>query len=77
MAVLSRSFFDRPTLQVAKDLIGMVLLHETRSGRASGAIVEAEAYIGEGDPACHAAPGPTRRNEPLYGPPGVAYVYLN
>ena len=40
-------------------------------------IVEAEAYIGEDDPACHAAPGPTTRNAPLYGPPGVAYVYLN
>ena len=42
-----------------------------------GVIVEAEAYIGEDDPACHAAPGPTRRNAPLYGPPGRAYVYLN
>jgi DNA-3-methyladenine glycosylase len=40
-------------------------------------IVEVEAYIGEDDPACHAAPGPTPRNAPLYGPPGVAYVYLN
>ena len=40
-------------------------------------IVEAEAYIGEDDPACHAAPGPTTRNAPLYGPPGFAYVYLN
>jgi DNA-3-methyladenine glycosylase len=40
-------------------------------------IVETEAYIGEDDPACHAAPGPTRRNAPLYGRPGLAYVYLN
>jgi DNA-3-methyladenine glycosylase len=43
----------------------------------AGAIVEVEAYIGESDPACHAAPGPTGRNAPLYGPPGIAYVYLN
>ena len=54
-----------------------MLVHETRAGLVSGVIVEAEAYIGESDPACHAAPGPTRRNAPLYGPPGIAYVYLN
>jgi DNA-3-methyladenine glycosylase len=75
--VLHRSFFNRPTLDVTADLIGKVLVHRTRAGIAAGMIVEAEAYIGEDDPACHAAPGPTKRNEPLYGPPGVAYVYLN
>ena len=74
---LPRAFYDRPTLDVAGDLIGKVLVHNRRGVRTSGVIVEAEAYIGESDPACHAAPGPTRRNGPLYGPPGYAYVYLN
>lgn len=52
-------------------------MHRAPGGVAAGMIVETEAYIGEDDPACHAAPGPTRRNAPLYGPPGLAYVYLN
>jgi DNA-3-methyladenine glycosylase len=77
LKVLPRSFYKRPTLDVARDLIGKVLVHHTSAGAASGVIVEAEAYIGESDPACHAAPGPTERNAPLYGSPGIAYVYLN
>jgi DNA-3-methyladenine glycosylase len=74
---LRRAFYARPTLVVAADLLGKVLVHDSRAGVTSGIIVEVEAYIGESDPACHAAPGLTKRNAPLYGPPGYAYVYLN
>ncbi len=74
---LPRAFYERPTLAVAADLIGKVLVHRTRRGETAGVIVEVEAYIGEDDPACHAAPGPTRRNAVMYGEGGHAYVYLN
>ena len=75
--VLPRSFYARATLTVATELLGKVLVHRGPDGVTAGMIVETEAYIGEDDPACHAAPGRTGRNAPLYGAPGHAYVYLN
>ena len=71
------SWHGAPTLKVLRAILGKVLVHDRRGRRVSGIIVEAEAYIGEDDPACHAAAGRTKRNAPLYGPPGQAYVYLN
>ena len=71
-----REFFNRPTLEVARDLIGAYLV-DTRGAEARIVrLVEVEAYIGEDDPACHAAPGPTKRNRIMYGEPGRAYIYL-
>ena len=75
--ILPVEFYRRPTLDVARELVGKVLVYKAKQGVTAGAIVEVEAYIGEDDPACHAAAGPTERNPPLYGPPGRAYVYLN
>ena len=75
--ILPVDFYRRPTLEVARELIGKVLVYTASDGVAAGAIVEVEAYVGEDDPACHAAAGRTQRNAPLYGPPGRAYVYLN
>jgi DNA-3-methyladenine glycosylase len=72
-----RSVFTRPTLEVARRLIGARLVREAAGHeRREGRIVEVEAYIGEEDRASHARPGRTARNAVMYGPPGVAYVYL-
>lgn len=74
--ILKRAFYDRETEIVARELLGTILECRTEQGIASGIIVETEAYIGEEDPACHAAVGRTRRTEPLYGRPGLSYVYF-
>jgi DNA-3-methyladenine glycosylase len=74
--ILPASFYDRDTEHVSRELLGCVLECTTAEGRTSGIIVETEAYIGEHDPACHAAAGRTRRTDPLYGRPGIAYVYF-
>jgi DNA-3-methyladenine glycosylase len=74
---LSRGFFDRPCLEVARALVGVHLCHRTAGRRVlSGRIVETEAYIGEEDQACHARFGRTKRATLLFGPPGHAYVFL-
>ena len=73
---LPRSFYDRPALAVARDLLGKVLVLEENGARRAARIVEVEAYVGEYDLACHAARGRTSRTGVLYGPPGHAYVYL-
>jgi DNA-3-methyladenine glycosylase len=72
---LPRSFFDASPEQVARSLLGKILVRRGRGSPLAGRIVETEAYLGEHDAAAHAASGRTARNAVLYGPPGYAYIY--
>jgi DNA-3-methyladenine glycosylase len=73
---LQRSFYNRNTISVARDLIGHTLVRIDNGVRIAGIITETEAYKGEEDLACHARAGRTKRTAVMYGPPGHAYVYF-
>jgi DNA-3-methyladenine glycosylase len=74
---LDRSFYQRPVLIVARACIGKVLVRVTPEGLVAGRIVESEAYRGPDDLAAHSAGGRrTRRTEVMFGPPGIAYMFL-
>jgi DNA-3-methyladenine glycosylase len=76
LKTLPRSFFGRNPRAVARGLLGKVLVRNTGKLRLAARIVEVEAYLGEDDPAAHAAAGNTARTSVLFGPPGYAYVYF-
>jgi DNA-3-methyladenine glycosylase len=74
---LPAAFYEREPTDVARDLLGAILVSRADGTLSAGEIVETEAYLGKGDPGSHAATrGITRRNEVMYGPPGTAYVYF-
>ncbi len=76
MERLNREFFDRPALELARELLGRRLVRLENGQRLAGTIVETEAYRGEEDQGCHCRAGRTKRTQVLYGPPGHAYVYF-
>ena len=73
---LSREFFNRDPVTVARELLGKLLIRREGRQLLAGRIVEDEAYLGQEDPAAHAYSGKTARNFVLFGPPGHAYVYF-
>jgi DNA-3-methyladenine glycosylase len=78
MKALARSFYERDTVQVSRDLLGKVVVHGAAAGPVvAGIIVETEAYLGGDDLASHSAIGITNRTRVIFGPPGHAYVYLS
>lgn len=76
MRPLSRRFFNRDSREVARDLLGKILIRRQGEHILAGRVVETEAYMGLADPAAHSAAGETARNAVLFGLPGHAYVYL-
>ena len=75
-AALDRAWFDRSSVELARDLLGARLVHSSEDGVVGGRIVEVEAYRGPEDLAAHSSRGRTARNEVMFGPPGHLYVYL-
>ncbi len=73
---LSYEFYHRPCLDVARDLVGKVLVHRSENGELRLRISETEAYCGETDTACHASKGKTHRTEVMYMEAGTIYIYL-
>lgn len=73
---LKKDFYNRPTLRIAKEVLGKYLVVNRNGKKLCGKIVEAEAYIGHSDPASHAYRGMTPRNKIMFGQPGFAYVYF-
>lgn len=74
-ALLTRKFYNRDPTQVARELLGKLLVRQGQDGFCSGRIVETEAYLSQCDPACHGTRGRTRKNATMFGPPGFLYVY--
>lgn len=74
--ILARTYFNRPTLAVAKSLVGKYLVRESGKEVIAGKIVEVEAYVGPQDKASHASKGRTQRTDVMFGPAGFSYVYL-